>query len=219
MARRSKPSDVAVIGLGRFGGSVARRLERMGPSVLGIDVSAERAKQVADEVTQVLVLDATSEDALLEADIASFETVIVALGGDFEASALVTAHLKAQGVRQIIAQAASSRHRDILLLIGATQVVIPEEDSGERLAEALSGTAELERLRLGADRSLARVPVPESLIGHPVEACERSQVTVVMIQRSADLILNPAGDQDLERGDVLYVVGAEPSLALFRRLG
>jgi K+/H+ antiporter YhaU regulatory subunit KhtT len=86
------------------------------------------------------------------------------------------------------------------------------------LAEALSGTADLERLRLGADRSLARIEVPERLIGQPVEACERSQVTVVMIQRSGDLILSPAADLGLERSDILYVVGSEPSLARFRRM-
>ena len=219
MARRKKPSDVAVIGLGGFGGSVARRLERMGQSVLGIDQSAEKIKEIADELTHTMMLDATNEEALLEADVASFDTAIVAIGDDFEASALVTAHLRSLGVRQIIAQAKSVRHRDILSQIGATQVVIPEEDSGERLAEVLSGTAEMERLRLGADRSLARVPVPQSLVGEPVETSERSEVSVVMLQRAADLILNPAGDLGLERGDVLYVVGDEPSLARFRLLG
>jgi len=219
MARRKKPSDVAVIGLGRFGGTVARRLERMGQSVLGIDQSAEKVKEISDELTHTMMLDATSEEALLEADVASFDTAIVAIGDDFEASALVTAHLRSLGVRQIIAQAKSVRHRDILSLIGATQVVIPEEDSGERLAEVLSGTAEMERLRLGADRSLARVPVPQSLVGEPVEASERSEVSVVMLQRAADLILNPAGDLGLQPGDVLYVVGDEPSLARFRLLG
>src|SRR3990172_4997863 len=202
MARRKKPSDVAVIGLGGFGGSVARRLERMGQSVLGIDQSAEKIKEIADELTHTMMLDATNEEALLEADVASFDTAIVAIGDDFEASALVTAHLRSLGVRQIIAQAKSVRHRDILSQIGATQVVIPEEDSGERLAEVLSGTAEMERLRLGADRSLARVPVPQSLVGEPVEASERSEVSVVMLQRAADLILNPAGDLGLERGAV-----------------
>src|SRR3990172_6429178 len=219
MARRKKPSDVAVIGLGGFGGSVARRLGRMGESVLGIDQSAEKIKKNADELTHTMMLDATNEEALLEADVASFDTAIVAIGDDFEASALVTAHLRSLGVRQIIAQAKSVRHRDILSQIGATQVVIPEEDSGERLAEVLSGTAEMERLRLGADRSLAPVPVPQSLVGEPVEASERSEVSVVMLQRAADLILNPAGDLGLERGDVLYVVGDEPSLARFRLLG
>jgi lactate dehydrogenase-like 2-hydroxyacid dehydrogenase len=83
VAGRSQASDIAVIGLGRFGGSVARRLERMGLSVLGIDVSAEKVKQISDDVTHVLVLDATNEDALEEADIASFDTVIVAIGEDF----------------------------------------------------------------------------------------------------------------------------------------
>jgi len=191
----------------------------MGQSVLGIDQSAEKIKEIADELTHTMMLDATNEEALLEADVASFDTAIVAIGDDFEASALVTAHLRSLGVRQIIAQAKSVRHRDILSQIGATQVVIPEEDSGERLAEVLSGTAEMERLRLGADRSLARVPVPQSLVGEPVEASERSEVSVVMLQRAADLILNPAGDLGLERGDVLYVVGDEPSLARFRLLG
>ncbi len=217
MARRKKPSDIVVIGLGRFGRSVAQSLERMGQSVLGIDVAPQKVKAVSDDITQALVLDATDEDSLLEADLPSFETAIVAMGSEFEAAALVTAHLKRLGVRQIIAQAASPLHRDILERIGATQIVIPEEDSGVRLAETLSGTAEIERLRLGGDRILLGVAVPKRLLGETVEACERSHVTVVMIRRGSEIILTPAPAQTVEQGDVLYLMGDQASLARFQR--
>jgi trk system potassium uptake protein TrkA len=217
MARRKAAQDVAVIGLGRFGASVALRLEGVGIPVLGIDLDPEKVKDIADEVTQALVLDATDDEALDQADIGSFRTVVVAMANSFEASVLATLHLKASGVSEIVAQAASPIHRDALLRLGATQVVIPEEDSGGRLAEVLAGTAEIERLRLGGGRSLAGLPVPERFVGETVEACERSGVTFVMLRRGEEMILTPSPDLTIVRGDVVYAMGDESSLSQFSR--
>ena len=97
-SRKQAEKEFAVIGLGRFGGSLARRLEAMGHTVLGVDIDMVRVQDLADEITSAVALDATVEDALQEVDIASFGTVIVGLGGDFEATALVTTYLKSQGI-------------------------------------------------------------------------------------------------------------------------
>ena len=99
---RSQEKEFAVIGLGRFGGSLARRLEAMGHLVLGVDVDMARVQEFSDEITSAVALDATVEDALQEVDIASFGTVIVAIGEDFEASALITAYLKGLGIPRVI---------------------------------------------------------------------------------------------------------------------
>ena len=132
----------------------------MGHIILGIDSDMALVQAIADDITSAVALDATNEDALQEVDITSFGTAIVALADDFEASALITSYLKGLGVARLICLAETRRHRDILLRIGADQVILPEEDSGERLAETLAAPNMLERVLLDADHSLTELKVP-----------------------------------------------------------
>src|SRR5262245_9272400 len=128
--RAQEEKEFAVIGLGHFGASLARRLEDMGHTILGIDSNMARVQAIADDISSAIALDATDENALQEADIGAFSTVIVALGESFEDNALVTAYLKSLKIARVICLAETSRHRDILLRIGADQVILSEEDSG-----------------------------------------------------------------------------------------
>src|SRR5215211_619584 len=120
-------NEYAVVGLGGFGANLARRLEAMGHMVLGLDSDLARVQAISDDITSSVALDVTNEDALQEVDIASFDTVVVAMARSFEASALVTAYLKALGTRRVICVAETRRHRDILLRIGADQVIVSDE--------------------------------------------------------------------------------------------
>ncbi len=131
--KTKKDKELAIIGLGRFGGSLARRLESLGHPVLGIDVEPRTVKEIADEITETVVLDATDEDALRQVDITAFQTVVVAISSNFEASALITSTLKIMGIPHVIAVSNSDRHRQILLRIGADRVILPDEESGYQL--------------------------------------------------------------------------------------
>jgi trk system potassium uptake protein len=204
--------EFAVIGLGRFGGSLARRLEAMGHMVLGVDRDLARVQDLSDELTSAVALDATLEDALQEVDIAAFPTVIVALGGDFEACALVTAYLKGVGIARVICEAQTRRHRDILLRIGADQVIVSDEDSGVRLAEQLAAPDLLERVVLDADHSLIEFKTPARVVGKPAGSLDNRGVTLLLIQRPDRLIPCPAADVRLEAGDTLFVVGSRDIL-------
>jgi len=219
MARKSKgptrgqsAAEFAVIGLGRFGGSLARRLEALGQTVLGVDIDMSRVQDIADDITSAVALDATVEDALQEVDIASFGTVIIAVEDDFEANALITAYLKGLGIARIICLAQTHRHRDILLRIGADQVIVSDEDSGGRLAETLAAPNMLERVLLDADHSLTELKTPGSLIGQPATSLRRYEATVLLIQRRERLIPCPGAETRLEQGDTLFVVGPRPKL-------
>jgi trk system potassium uptake protein TrkA len=218
MARKSKAlgrgqeSEFAVIGLGRFGASLARRLEEMGHVVLGVDSDMARVQAIADDITSAVALDATNEDALQEVDIASFGTVIVGVGDDFEASALITACLKALGIPRVICLAQTGRHRDILLRIGAEQVILSDEDSGMRLAETLAAPNMLELVLLDAGHSLTEFKAPASLAGQPVASLGRYDVTVVLIQRQERLIPSPGAETRMEQGDTLVAVGRREKL-------
>jgi len=213
-----KPREVAIIGLGRFGGSLARRLEELGQSVLAIDLDPQRAKEIADEITETLLLDATDPEALEQADITAFKTVIVAIGDDFEANALVTSSLKSMGVPQIISLASSRRHRDILLRIGADRVVIPNEESGSHLADELSNPGMLSSLPLSPDYSLLQLQVPAGMVRKNVQECERYEINVLLIVRGPELLLTPDWDFRFQQGDILVVVGDKKRLAEFSSL-
>jgi trk system potassium uptake protein len=210
--KRQAAKEFAVIGLGRFGGSLAQRLEAMGHLVLGVDVDMGKVQELSDEITTAVALDATVEDALLEVDIASFSTVIVAIDEDFEASALITAYLKGLGIPRIICLGKTRRHRDILLRIGADQVIVSDEDSGIRLAETLAAPNMLERTVLDADHSLVEFKLPASLIGQPVARVGRYDVAVLLIQRAGLLIACPGADTRLESGDTVFAVGERRKL-------
>jgi trk system potassium uptake protein len=219
MARKSRNSvkgqsekEFAVIGLGRFGSSLARRLEAIGHTVLGVDIDMARVQEIADDITSAVALDATVENALQEVDIASFGTVIVGLGDDFEASALITTYLKGLGIPRVICLAQTRRHRDILLRIGADQVLLSDEDSGERLADTLGSPNMLERAVLDAEHSLMELKAPGSLVSQPVAALARYDITVLLIQRSERLIPCPGAETRLEAGDTLFAVGLREKL-------
>ena len=121
--------EFAVIGLGRFGRNVALTLEQNGHQVLGIDENEELVQELAPYLTQAVILDSTSMEALKAVDIMSFDTVVVAIGTDFEANILTTVLLKELGVNRVICKAPTLQQEKILQRLGADEVVMPERES------------------------------------------------------------------------------------------
>ncbi len=215
LMRRLGDQEFAVIGLGRFGWSLAVRLEETGHSVLGIDRNPEIVQQIANLLTETVALDATNEEALNAAGITEFNTVIVAIGDDFEAAALCVATLKEMGVPNVIARAISSRHNQLLHHIGADRVVQPLQDAGERLAEELGFPTLLKQLDLGPEHIIAQVAIPEGLIGKrlgDLTLREEEGVNILLIHRGADNIISPPPPTILQAGDILVVLGPTDSV-------
>jgi trk system potassium uptake protein len=176
---RKKNPEFAVIGLGRFGRAVAMTLAERGLTVVGIDRDQRIVQDLSEDITQTIALDATNEDALREADIQLYETVVVALEGNFKGKLLTTLILKALGVKRVICTAAGERERAILLKIGADQVVLPEYDSGRRLALALAMPTLLGDLPLGEHSSLRIVLTPTAFIGQSPQAINLQKTDTV----------------------------------------
>jgi trk system potassium uptake protein TrkA len=212
---KNKEKEFAIIGLGRFGSSLARRLESLGHTVMGIDIDPHQVKDVSDEITEAAILDATDEDALRQVDISAFQTVVVAISGNFEANALITSTLKKLGIPHVISVCNTDRHREIILRIGAERVVVPEEESGYQLADELSIPGMLERLHLNQDFSLIEIKPPPGLVGKGIEVCERFEVIVLLILRGNELIINPDDSSRFMAEDILVVVGEKRHLAEF----
>lgn len=223
MKFRSQTPDAefAVVGLGRFGTSLALALMENGHSVLGIDADPAIVQRISGDITYAVSCDAADEDALREVNITAFDMVVVAIGVDFESNLLVTAALKNLGVRHVISKAVTSRQRDILLRVGADRVVLPEHDAGRRLAEELIAPAVLERVHLGPDFSVAEVRLPESLAWQSLAQLElrrRMGVTVLVIKRGDQLLVSPPADTVLLEDDLLVVLGANDALITFSNL-
>lgn len=215
---KDETKEFAVIGLGRLGGSLARRLESLGHPVLGIDIDPRVVKEVGDEITEAVILDALDEDALHQVDISAFQTVVVAIAENFEANALITSTLKQMNIPQVITVSNTRRHREILLRIGADRVILPQEESGYQLADELSIPGMLEQMHLSPDYSLIYIKTPGRLAGKPVETAEANEVIVVLILRQDELIVSPDAGERFLANDILVLVGEKRRLAEFSAL-
>ena len=214
MRRPSNP-DFAIIGLGRYGSVLARRLEDLGYAVLGIDIESKRVQALADEITTAVIADATDEDALLEVDIASFGTVVVTLSDDFGAAAQIAASVKEMGVSRVIARADSARDRTILLRIGVDEVAMPLQEGAEQLAGRLILPRVLATTHLDSAHTIAEFLVSAKLAGTRVRDCEAFGLTVIMLVRGPDLTVSPQKELVLSEGDLLFVVGGQKELIEF----
>jgi trk system potassium uptake protein TrkA len=215
---KNKDKEFAIIGLSRFGSCLARRLQTLGHSVLGIDLDPSKVKEITDEISEAVILDATDEDALRAVDITAFQTIIVAIGGNFETNAIITSTLKKIGIPYVISQSNTDRHREILLRIGADRVILPDEESGFQLADELSIPGMMDRLHLSQDFSLIELKCPGWLVGKGIEVTEPNNVVVVLIVRGDELIISPDQTNRFSPDDILVLVGETHHLVEFINL-
>ncbi|HAG12175.1 MAG TPA: potassium uptake system protein [Desulfotomaculum sp.] len=205
----------AVIGLGRFGASVARTLAKMGHEVLAVDDDEEIVNSVAEEVAYVAQANVLDERALKSLGLRNFDTVIVAIGHEVKASILVTVMLKEMGVGKIVAKANDELHGRVLQKVGADLVVFPEREMGIRVAHSLVSRNIIDQIHLSPEYSIAEMVAPSSFIGKSLmESAMRQKhgITVIAIRRGDDLIISPDANQVVQKGDILLVIGSDAKL-------
>ncbi|MBS4008911.1 MAG: TrkA family potassium uptake protein [Clostridium sp.] len=211
-----KARQFAVIGIGRFGASVAAKLYEMGYDVLAIDTSESRIDGIVDRVTHAVVADSTSETALKSLGISNFDVVIVAIGQDIQASILTTLVLKEMGVKQIVTKALTEQHGKVLQKIGADRIVFPERDMGVRVANNLAATNVLDFIELSPDFSIVEFIATAEMVGKSLKELDlraRFGVNVLAI-RTADknISVSPGASDKIQAGDLLIMVGENTSL-------
>jgi len=200
----------AVIGMGRFGTSVAMTLVKAGQEVLVVDSDEERIQKVAEFFTHAVVVDTTDEAAFTALGIRNFDMVVVAIGHDVQASVLTTLLLKEMGVRHIVAKAASVLHGKMLDKVGADQVVFPERDMGQRIAHNLMSTNIIDYFELAPDLGIIEVDVSGSLVGKSLlesKLREKYSITVIAVRRAGKISLSPDPAAILVESDRLIIVG------------
>jgi trk system potassium uptake protein TrkA len=212
----------AVIGIGRFGGSVARNLHRMGYEVLAVDISKDEVDQVMHDVTHAVQVDALDFETIKSLGIRNFDVVIVGIGSNLQASILVTVQLKELGVKFVVAKAMSDLHGKVLEKVGADRVIYPERDMGARVAHHLVSAKVIDYIELSSEYGIIEMQVPEGLVGITMGKADlraRFGVTVLAIRRDAEIIVSPGADHVFEAQDIMVVLGGTEDIARLEEKG
>jgi len=211
----------AVIGLGRFGTSLAITLCRMGHEVLAIDEDEKKVEEIIEFVTHAVQADAKDEQALKELDIKNFDAVIVSVGKNIQASIWVTVILKEMGVKKVIAKAQTELHGKVLSRVGADKVVFPERDMGERVARALVSDNIMEQITLSPEHSIIEMIAPPKFIGKTLQDIALGRefgVTVLAIRRGKEILISPNAKTEIIEGDLLVIIGRNEQLEKMEKL-
>lgn len=214
MASTPRTSRVVVIGLGRFGSSLAIALVRGGYDVLGIDADPRIVQRYADDLTHAAVADTTDAEAMRQLGVQEFGLAVVGIGTDLEASILTTALLVDLRVQTIWAKATSREHGRILERIGAHHVVLPEFEMGERVAHLVTGRM-LDFIEFEDDYALVKTLAPREAVGRTLgESALRKKygVTVVGIKRRGEGFTYATADTTVRTGDILILAGKTPDV-------
>ena len=209
--------QILIIGLGHFGMSLARTLSEKGAEVLAVDVNKSLVEEAAAFVTEAVVIDATDEDELARLEPGKRDSAVCAIGDDSkEASIICTALLRQMGTPVVIARANDTMHQRILHLVGAHQVVNPEQEFGKRFANRILYRHLIADTNLGEDLHLTEIFIQPSMIGKSLidlALPKRYGVIVVGIRRgNPPKILQPSPSAPLEPNDTLIIVSNESAI-------
>ncbi len=227
-------SQFVVIGLGRFGSSIARALSEKNFEVLAIDREEAQVKAMEGIVSQAVVLNATDERSLRELGIGEFETAIVSMGDTVEDSIMITLTLKEMGVKQVIVKAKSDLHARILKKVGADRIIFPEKEMADRLAQSLASPKIFDFIEVSEMYGIVEMVAPKKFTNKTLadlELREKYKVSVVAIKRKIpyskpdgstdfkeEIIVAPGGADEIISGDVLILLGRNEEIDKIRKL-
>ncbi|MCD8503268.1 MAG: TrkA family potassium uptake protein [Bacillaceae bacterium] len=212
----------AVIGLGRFGGSVCKELYRMGHEVLAIDTNEEHVNNFSKFATHAVVANCSDENTLKSLGIRNFEHVIVAIGDDIQASILCTMLLKEMGIKHVWVKARNLYHHKVLEKIGADRIIHPEHDMGVRVAHYLTSEKIIDYIELSPDYSIVELMATKKLANKTIEELDaraKYRCTILGIKRGEEVIVSPLPDQLIFEHDILIIVGQNKDIKRFEDEG
>ena len=210
-----------VIGLGRFGQTLARQLSMLGAEVLAMDVHSDLVQQVAEDVTHAVVGDAQDKEVLRALGVRDFDCAIIAIGSDLAASVLATMNLKELEVPYIICKAHDETHRRVLEKLGVDRVVIPEQENAARLARSLNSHNVLDYIELSEDYGILEVPAPRVWVGKTLKELNvraKLGVNIIAVESGKTTNVSPSADYQILEGDVMVVLGDNYSLEAVQKL-
>jgi trk system potassium uptake protein TrkA len=212
----------AVIGLGNFGYQVATLLYEKGNDVLAIDRDASKIENIKDKVTQAVVANATNKDILSQLITPEIDVVIVSLGDSIEASIMITLYLKELQVKSIIVKASSDSQAKVLNMIGATDIIFPEREMANKLANTLTNPNVIDYLPLAAGYSVIEVAPPKEFLGHTLMELQlpvRYHIQIIAIKDvlTDKITFIPSANYCFKDSDMLILVGKDENLKKFQK--
>ncbi len=207
-----------VVGLGNFGSTVAKELQRFGNHVIGIDISDARVMNLADTLSQTMIVDARDDAALREAGFGDCDVAVVAMGDDLEASILAAINLKLVGVPVVWAKATTKTHHRILSKLGVDRIIHPEVEVGQHIAQVLHNPLVRDYVSLGNGYHVVNFRIPESLEGKSLEDLphgEKFNLRCIGVMRGTEFVGQDATGCQLERDDLLLLLGQRKDLRNF----
>lgn len=206
--------QIAVLGLSRFGISVAKSLEKLGVEVMGVDIDPEKVDDMAHEITHVVQADVLDAEALNELGLRNFDGVVLSIK-DVEISCLAAITIKDQGNPYIAAQATSDAHAEILKRIGVDKVIIPEKDMGARLARSLGAENVIDYMELSAEYGIMEIATPSEWVDKTLAESDlrnRYGINVLAIRAVNGAMVSPRADSLIRENDLLVVMGTHADL-------
>ncbi|THJ09235.1 TrkA family potassium uptake protein [Nocardioides sp.] len=208
---------MVVIGLGRFGRSLALELVAHGEEVLGVDADPKVVAALAGRLTHVVEADSTSEEAMRQLSVGEFSRAVIGMG-DLEASILAASIALELGVQNVWAKAISASHARILEKIGVHHVVRPEHDMGKRVAHLVRGEEILDYIEFDQGYAFAKAPAPRALHGRSLQGYGVRQefgITVVAVKHDGGTFEYTTPDTIIREGDQVVVSGPADKVEAF----
>ncbi|MEE4212969.1 MAG: TrkA family potassium uptake protein [Parvularcula sp.] len=204
-----KRRSVAVIGLGTFGATVARRLSEYGDHILGIDISEAKVSELVSALDRAVIADAVEEKAMIEAGVGECDLCVVAVASDLEVSILAVMNVRKAGVKEIWAKADSETHVQILEKLGVDRVLRPETAFGEVVAQEIHNPLMRGSVKIGGDILLAQIKAPDDVCGQMLRDMRLDSshaLRCIGILRGREFI-DPSSDTEIIDGDRLLMIG------------
>ena len=210
-----------IIGLGRFGQTLARQLCALGAEVLALDKRSDLVQQVAEDVTHAVVGDGQDKEVLRALGARNFDCGIIAIGSNLAASVLTAMNLKELGVPYIICKAHDETHRKVLEKLGVDRVIIPEQENAQRLARSLNSHNVLEYIELSPDYGILEIPAPKGWLGKTIKELNvraKLGVNIIAVENDKETNVSPSADYQIVPGDVMVVLGDNYALEAVQKL-
>lgn len=210
-----------VIGLGRFGTEVARQLCQNGCEVLAVDSRNDLVQQISGDVTHAVVADARDKEVLKALGAKDFDCAVISIGGNLANSVLATMNVKELGIPKVVCKAHDETHRQVLLKLGADQVVIPEQENAGRLARSLSSHNVLDYIELSDDYGIIEVPAPKSWQDKTLKELNvraKLGLNIIAIKNDGGINVSPTADYAIGQKDIMVVLGDSAALQRVQKL-
>ena len=202
--------SVLIIGMGRLGRHLAKKMQQLGNDVMIVDNRPELIDNLSDEFTDSACCDCTNEAVIRSLGVDNFDICFVTIGEDFQSSLVITSHLKKHGARMIVAKTNQDIQAELLKIIGADEVVYPEVDVAEKLAVRYNADNIFDFVPLTAEYSIYELPVQPTWVGKTLielDVRRKYHVNIIAVKNGSSLNPNLGGDYKFRTDDHIIVIG------------